>query len=168
MAGGLGSIPRHPPPSFRPRSPIPRDLRRRLQIRCRGFCRTSHWDHLARLLDMAPPMVRNPLIQLFQGCPATTSSREHEVKVDSMTGIRPPVSPSGKGSPCAPGDEARHGIMDPSGTHAASPHLSAYVHAYMDGLVPRGTSILGYSGSRAALCRPGTDAMVAKGEFPPK
>lgn len=116
---------------------------------------------------MAPPMVRNPLIQLFQGCPATTSSREHEVKVDSMTGIRPPVSPSGKGSPCAPGDEARHEIMDLSGTHAASPHLSAYVHACMDGLVPRGTSILGYSDSLASFKPTGHGRYGRHGGVPP-
>nr|DAL54343.1 MAG TPA_asm: hypothetical protein [Caudoviricetes sp.] len=29
-----------------------------------------------------------------------------------MTGIRPPVLPAGKGSPCAPGDKARLEIMD--------------------------------------------------------
>lgn len=85
-----------------------------------------------------------------------------------MTGIRPPVPPSGKGSPCAPGDEARHEIMDLSGTPTASPRLSLCVHAYMDGLIPWGTSILGYSDSRASLCRPGTDAMVAMGEFRPQ
>lgn len=49
----------------------------------------------------------------------------------------------------------------------ASPHPSAYVHAYMDGLIPWETSILGYSDSTASLCRPGTDAMVARGSLPP-
>lgn len=84
-----------------------------------------------------------------------------------MTGIHPRVPPSGKRSPCAPGDEARHGIDDPSGTRAASPHPSACVHAHMDGLIPRGTSILGYSDSMASLKPTGNGRYGRQGGVPP-